>query len=192
MILNGEGLKHQFLELPLALPFVWPQLLSKEWLRMEVSAIQQGHVIKLRRLSCWVHGLPLLTRKLAGLLLTVLRFIKYTIQRYTRWMQTYSKESNNQVSKPLLWPLTLSSWVKDLMTPDINSPCHIHIKWKTSQNILIKGQNQILKEKKDQDWQNLLKRIKIMKLVGMSFHLWRNNQDFQYLLKESCVQKMQD
>jgi len=192
MILNGEGLKHQFSEQPLALPSVWLQLLSKEWLRMEVSAIQQGHVIKLRHPSCWVHGLPLLMRKLAGPLLTVLRFIKYTIQRYTRWMQTYSKESNNQVSKPLLWPLTLSSWVKDLMTQDINSPCHIHIKWKTSQNILIKGQNQILKEKKDQDWQNLLKRIKIMKLVGMSFHLWRNNQDFQYLLKESCVQKMQD
>lgn len=127
-----------------------------------------------------------------GLLPIVLKFTKYTIQRFTRLMLIYLKESNSQVSRRLPSPLTLSSSVKDSMTPGINSHSHIHIKWKTSQNILIKAQNQTLKEKKVRVWQNSLKRTKIMKLAGTSFHLCKNTQDFLYLQKVSCVQKTRD
>jgi len=192
MIQNGREPKHQFLEQPLALPYVWPLQLSKEWHRMEVSVIQQKHAIRQRRLSFWVHGLLLPMRKLVGLLPIVSKFTKYTTQRYTRSMLIYSKESNNQDSKHLLWPLIPSSSVKDSMTPGISSPSHIHIKWKTLLNTWIKGQNLTSKEKKGQVWLNSLRLIKIMRLAGTLFHLWRSNQDFQYGQKVSCVQKTPD
>jgi len=192
MIQNGREPKHQFLEQPLVLPYVWPLQLSKEWHRMEVSVIQRRHAIRQRRPSFWVHGLLLPMRKLVGLLPIVSKFTKYTIQRYTRSMLIYSKESRIQDSKHLLWLLIPSYSVKDWMIPGISSPFHIHIKWKILQNTWIKGQNLTSKEKKGQVWLNSLRLIKIMRLVGMLFHLWKSNQDFLYMQKVSCVLKTLD